>query len=105
MLAQAEPTPLFKLRSLVVGLEIYADNENTELVLIGNNQVQTSATSVDGFPGNNYFQLDPGRHAYIWTDKPETETFDVAMFWAAQINAGVPQYLHCTHWQPQAIAQ
>ena len=97
------PTPLFAQRGLVVGLEIYADENNTSRVLIGNSLIQSATAAGDGVPGNNYFQLSRGRHVYIWTDKPETEVFDVAMYFATHDGAG-DQYLHCTHWQPQLIA-
>lgn len=96
-------TPLYAARSLAVGLEIYADNTNRSRVLIGNKLLTSAITSPDGIPGNNYFQLDPGRHAYIWTDSPETEAFDVSMYFACQENAFVDLYLHCTQWQPQPL--
>jgi hypothetical protein len=104
LIAPLVVTPFFATRSLVVALEIYAEITNTTRVLVGNKLITSSLTSGDGIPGNNYFQLDPGRHAYIATDRPETEVFDVGMYFATQETAATNQYLHCTMWQAQAIA-
>lgn len=91
--------PLFGERSLVVGLQLYADNINGGPIYIGSKLLNAALSP----PGNTYFALDPGRSAWIYTDKPETESFDVAMYFAAQLAPASDCYLHCTQWQAQAL--
>lgn len=86
-------------RNLVGALEIYGDGANTGRVIVGSREVSSELTNPGGVGGNNYFQLDAGRHAYIWVDDPEHEFIDVAQFWACGDVNGDLQFLHITTWQ------
>jgi hypothetical protein len=89
----------YDVRNLVGAMEIYADGANTGGVIIGSREVTSEFTNPGGVGGNNYFQLDAGRHAYVWVDDPEVEFIDVAQFWACGDVNGDEQWLHVTTWQ------
>jgi hypothetical protein len=94
----------FASRSLVSAMEIYADGSNASRCVIGNSNVTNELTNPAGVGGNNYFQLDSGRHAYIWTDDPDVEFIDVAQFWACTDDSnGLNQFLHITMWMGQRL--
>lgn len=90
---------LFPQRIQVSCLEIFADTVNTVRLLVGSSEVTSVSTSPTGVPGNNYWQLDAGQHATMWTDDPILELFDVSMFWAISDDILNTNYLHCTVWQ------
>jgi hypothetical protein len=95
--------PFFLTRALVSILEIQADDANIGPCNVGSSQVTSSVTDPAGIGGNIYFQLDSGRHAYIWTDDPLLELIDVSQFSACTTVANVNQFLHITMWMGQRL--
>ena len=95
--------PFYAERMLVAAMEIFADTRNSSRVCIGTREVTSATTDPAGVAGSNYFQLDAGRSAFIYTDDPETEYIDMAQWWAAQEIAGSSQFLHITPWAASAL--